>query len=125
MLEDFEPRERDENREQRGDRDVPEAAEHRRARGLPCRPLARARQRRERHPMIRSERVQSADGRSREHERATSRDHDDAAPACANRAYARGVLRTSTFILANWSALSGSAPAASQNSAAWSAKASG
>src|SRR5437867_36229 len=106
MLENFETRERDENREQRGGSDVPEAAEHRRTRGPPHRPLARARQRGERHPVVGSKRVQYADGRGREHERAASCDHDDAPPACANRAYARGVLRTSTFILANLSALS-------------------
>src|SRR5208282_523799 len=51
--------------------------------------------------------------------------HALAASACATRARARGVLRTCTFIFANRRALSGSAPAASQNSAAWSAKASG
>src|SRR2546422_2513110 len=48
-----------------------------------------------------------------------------AATARANKSYARGVLRISIFILANGRALSGLAPAASQNSAAWSAKASG
>src|SRR5437867_12563279 len=118
MLEDFEPRERDENREKRGDGDVPEAAEDRRARGLTHRPVARTCQSGERHPVVGSKRVQYADGRGREHERAASCDYDDAPPACANRAYARGVLRTSTFILANRSAFSGSEPAASQNSAA-------
>jgi len=48
-----------------------------------------------------------------------------AATARASRLRACGVLRTSAFIFANRSALSGSPPAASQNSAAWSAKASG
>jgi|SRR5882724_2642784 len=48
-----------------------------------------------------------------------------AATAFTSKPQARGVLRTSTFILANRSAFSGLAPAPSQNSAAWSAKASG
>src|SRR5258708_20460732 len=79
-LEDFEACERDEDREQRGDRDVPEATKHRRACGATRRPPARARQRGERHPVIGCKRVQCANGRCCEHQRSTSSDHDDAAP---------------------------------------------
>lgn len=52
-------------------------------------------------------------------------DYAFAATARASRLRACGVLRTSAFIFANPSAFSGWPPAASQNSAAWSAKASG